>query len=69
MCGVKILVVPDLKAMNRAVNNHIVEPKKNRQPLRGINNVLDKADSNQSKQNETLHLEIARFHSICRQDA
>jgi len=28
MCGSKILVVPDVKAMNRAVNNHIVEHKK-----------------------------------------
>jgi DNA-directed RNA polymerase subunit RPC12/RpoP len=27
-CGSKILVVPDLKAMNLAVNNHAVEHKK-----------------------------------------
>jgi hypothetical protein len=27
-CGTKILVVPDLKAMNRAIKNHIAEHKK-----------------------------------------
>jgi hypothetical protein len=27
-CGVKILVVPDLHAMNKAIKNHIVEHKK-----------------------------------------
>jgi hypothetical protein len=28
MCGTRILVVPDLKAMNRAVKNHVAEHKK-----------------------------------------
>jgi hypothetical protein len=28
VCGTRILVVPDLKAMNRAVKNHIAEHKK-----------------------------------------
>ena len=28
VCGFKILVVPDLKAMNRAIKNHIAEHKK-----------------------------------------
>jgi hypothetical protein len=28
VCGIRILVVPDLKAMNRAVTNHIAEHKK-----------------------------------------
>ena len=27
-CGAKMLVVPDLNAMNRAIENHIVEHKK-----------------------------------------
>jgi hypothetical protein len=27
MCGIRILVVPDLKAMNRAIKNHVVEHK------------------------------------------
>ena len=27
-CGFKILVVPDLKAMNQAINNHLAEHKK-----------------------------------------
>ena len=27
VCGFKILVVPDLKAMNRAIKNHIAEHK------------------------------------------
>jgi hypothetical protein len=27
-CGTKILVVPDLKAMNRAIKNHVAEHKK-----------------------------------------
>jgi hypothetical protein len=28
VCGTRILVVPDLKAMNRAVKNHVAEHKK-----------------------------------------
>jgi hypothetical protein len=28
VCGFKILVVPDLKAMNRAIKNHVAEHKK-----------------------------------------
>ena len=28
LCGIRILVVPDLKAMNRAVKNHVAEHKK-----------------------------------------
>jgi hypothetical protein len=28
VCGTRILVVPDLKAMNRAIKNHIAEHKK-----------------------------------------
>jgi hypothetical protein len=28
VCGFEILVVPDLKAMNRAIKNHVVEHKK-----------------------------------------
>jgi len=28
VCGFEILVVPDLKAMNRAINNHVAEHKK-----------------------------------------
>ena len=27
MCGLRILVVPDLKAMNRAIKNHLAEHK------------------------------------------
>src|SRR5674476_1011292 len=27
VCGLRILVVPDLKAMNRAIRNHVVEHK------------------------------------------
>jgi len=27
MCGSRILVVPDLKAMNRAIRNHVAEHK------------------------------------------
>jgi hypothetical protein len=29
-CGAKILVVPDLKAMNKAIRNHIAKHKKTR---------------------------------------
>ena len=28
VCGLRILVVPDLKAMNRAIKNHVAEQKK-----------------------------------------
>ena len=28
MCGLRILIVPDLKAMNRAIKNHVAEHKK-----------------------------------------
>ena len=28
VCGLRILVIPDLKAMNRAIKNHISEHKK-----------------------------------------
>jgi hypothetical protein len=28
VCGLRILVVPDLKAMNRAIKNHVAEHKK-----------------------------------------
>jgi hypothetical protein len=28
VCGAKILVVPDLKAMNKAIRNHVAEHKK-----------------------------------------
>jgi hypothetical protein len=28
ICGFKILVIPDLKAMDRAINNHVSEHKK-----------------------------------------
>ncbi len=28
VCGLRILVVPDLKAMNRAIKNHLAEHKK-----------------------------------------
>jgi hypothetical protein len=28
LCGFEILVLPDLKAMNRAINNHVAEHKK-----------------------------------------
>jgi len=28
LCGMRILVVPDLKAMNRAIKNHIAEHKR-----------------------------------------
>ena len=28
ICGLEILVVPDLKAMNRAIKNHVAEHKK-----------------------------------------
>jgi hypothetical protein len=28
LCGFKILVVPDLKAMNRAIKNHLTKHKK-----------------------------------------
>jgi hypothetical protein len=27
LCGLKILIVPDLKAMNRAIRNHLAEHK------------------------------------------
>jgi len=27
ICGIRILVVPDLKAMNRAISNHVAEHK------------------------------------------
>ena len=27
-CGIKILIVPDLPAMNKAIRNHIIEHKK-----------------------------------------
>jgi hypothetical protein len=30
LCGFEILVVPDLKAMNRAINNHVAEHKQAR---------------------------------------
>lgn len=30
VCGAKILVIPDLKAMNNAIRNHISEHKKTR---------------------------------------
>jgi len=30
VCGRKILVVPDLKAMNKAINDHVAEHKKAR---------------------------------------
>jgi len=42
MCGAKILVVPDLKAMNRAVNNHIVEHKKTGNHSEGSTTYLTK---------------------------
>jgi hypothetical protein len=29
LCGSKILVVPDLKAMNNAINNHVAKHKRN----------------------------------------
>ena len=28
LCGLRILIVPDLKAMNRAIKNHVDEHKK-----------------------------------------
>ncbi|HUJ84101.1 MAG TPA: hypothetical protein VLV84_00670 [Candidatus Acidoferrales bacterium] len=42
MCGAKILVVPDLKAMNRAVNNHIVEHRKTGNHSKGSTMYLTK---------------------------
>ena len=27
-CGIKILIIPDLPAMNKALKNHIIEHKK-----------------------------------------
>jgi DNA-directed RNA polymerase subunit RPC12/RpoP len=41
-CGSKILVVPDLKAMNRAVNNHTVKHKKTGNHSKGTTMYLTK---------------------------
>lgn len=38
VCGAKLLVVPDLKAMNAAIRNHVTEHKK-------THNYLDNFDS------------------------
>jgi hypothetical protein len=33
VCGFKILVIPDLKAMDRAIKNHVAEHKKEKDNL------------------------------------
>ena len=46
VCGTRILVVPDLKAMNRAIKNHIAEHKKADNDLAPelVGGFLDRAD-------------------------
>jgi hypothetical protein len=36
VCGTKILVVPDLKAVNLAIKNHVAEHKKTRKTSRKV---------------------------------
>jgi hypothetical protein len=39
LCGFKILVIPDLKAMNQAIKNHLTEHKKAGDVLGRINSL------------------------------
>lgn len=48
ICGFEILVVPDLKAMSRAIKNHVAKHKKASGWFRKIDRVLDRAGSNWS---------------------